>query len=140
MKSEKWAVFLILTFILILATFNSIASITMIVFDKKKDINVLSTMGAGLPLIKGIFLIVGTLITAIGNFLGLLLGIIVCYLQQTYKLINFEGNFVTDSIPVHIELTDILLIFCTVMAIGLIAAWIPIRKISLPSINPANPS
>jgi lipoprotein-releasing system permease protein len=65
------------------------------------------------------------------------LGILICYLQQTYKLINFEGNFVTDSIPVNIETMDVFLIFCTVMAIGLIAAWIPIRKISLPAINPA---
>ena len=137
MKSEKWAVFLILTFILILATFNSIASITMIIFDKKKDINMLSCMGAGLPLIKSIFLIEGILITVIGNILGLCLGILICYLQQTYKLINFEGNFVTDSIPVNIETMDVFLIFCTVMAIGLIAVWIPIRKISLPAINPA---
>jgi len=140
MKSEKWAVFLILTFILILAAFNSIASITMIVFDKKKDINTLSSMGASLSLIKGIFLIEGTLITLIGNILGLGLGLMICYLQNSYKLIKFEGNFVTDSIPVHIQTADIFLIFGTVMVIGFITAWIPIRKITLPAINPANPN
>ena len=140
MESEKWAVFLILTFILILAAFNSIASVTMIVFDKKKDINTLSSMGASLRLIKGIFLIEGSLITLVGNVLGLGLGLMVCYLQQSYKLIEFEGNFVTDSIPVDVHYADIFLIFVTVMVIGIVTTWIPIRKITLPAINPANPN
>ena len=85
-------------------------------------------------------MIEGTLITLIGNILGLGLGLIICYLQDSYKLIKFEGNFVTDSIPVHVETTDIFLIFGTVMVIGFITAWIPIRKITLPAINPANPN
>ena len=129
MKSEKLAVFLILTFILILATFNSVASVTMIIFDKQKDIGILSSMGAKNSAIKSIFLTEGILINMIGNLSGLIFGILICYLQSTYGLIKFEGNFVTESIPVHVDWIEVTYIFGTVFLIGLFAAWIPTRKI-----------
>ena len=129
MKSEKWAVFLILSFILIIATFNSIASITMLIFDKKKDIAVLWSMGADMRLIRNIFLYEGLLISLLGNILGLLLGTLICWIQQTYKVIEFKGSFVTDSIPVKMELLDFVYVFITVFVIGLIAAWFPVRQI-----------
>ena len=129
MKSEKWAVFLILSFILVIATFNSIASITMLIFDKKKDIAVLWSMGADRRLIKNIFLNQGLLISLSGNISGLLLGTLICWLQQTYKVIKFRGSFVTDFIPVKMELQDFVYVFITVFLIGLIAAWFPVRRI-----------
>jgi len=130
MKSEKWGVFLILTFILILATFNSIASITMIVFDKKKDIRILWGMGAETSLIKRIFLMEGMFITLLGNVIGITLGALICHIQQTYEVIRFEGNFVAEAIPVTMEPMDFIYVFITVTTIGLIAGWIPVRKIS----------
>lgn len=129
LKSEKWAVFLILTFILIIATFNSIASITMLIFDKKKDIAVLWSMGADMRLIKSIFLNEGLLISLSGNISGLLLGTLICWLQQTYKFVGFSGSFVTDSIPVNMALLDFIYVFITVFIIGLISAWFPVRQV-----------
>ena len=129
MKSEKWAVFLILSFIIILAAFNSIASITMIILDKKKDIGILRSMGADAQLIKGIFLTEGLLISLIGNLSGLALGALICFIQYKFEIIKFQGNFVADAIPVAMYATDFLYVFLTVFAIGLIAAWLPVRKI-----------
>ena len=129
MKSEKLAVFLILTFILILATFNSVASVTMIIFDKQKDIGILSSMGAERNTIKSIFVTEGLLINLLGNISGITLGLLICYLQSTYGIIKFEGNFVTESIPVHVDWKEVICIFGTVLLIGLLAAWVPTRKI-----------
>jgi len=129
MKSEKWAVFLILSFILIIATFNSIASVTMLIFDKKKDIAVLWSMGADMRLIRKIFLNEGLLISLSGNILGLLLGMLICWIQQTYKIVEFRGSFVTDFYPVKMELMDFVYVFTTVFVIGVIAAWFPVRQI-----------
>ena len=130
MKSEKWAVFLILTFILIIATFNSIASVTMIILDKKKDIGMLWSMGSDTGTIRKIFLAEGLLLSFFGNTGGLLLGVVIWYLQQTFKLIKFEGNFVADAIPVSMEAADFIYVFITVFVIGLIAAWLPSSRIS----------
>ncbi|MBN4072169.1 ABC transporter permease [Flavobacteriales bacterium AH-315-E23] len=129
MKSEKWAVFLILSFIVILAAFNSIASITMIILDKKKDIGILRSMGADTSRIKKIFLMEGLLINLIGILGGLVLGAGICYAQYKFEIIKFQGNFVADAIPVAMYPTDFLYVFITVFIIGLIAAWLPVRKI-----------
>ena len=129
MKSEKWAVFLILSFIIILAAFNSIASITMIILDKKKDIGVLRSMGAEPKLIKRIFLMEGILISLIGNVVGLALGALICYIQIRFEIIKFQGNFVADAIPVSMQATDFVYVFITVFLIGVLAAWLPVRKI-----------
>jgi len=129
MKSEKWAVFLILSFIVILAAFNSIASITMIILDKKKDIGILRSMGADAWLIKRIFLTEGILISVIGNLSGLALGAAICFVQYKFEIIKFQGNFVADAIPVTMYISDFLYVFLTVFVIGLIAAWLPVRKI-----------
>lgn len=129
MKSEKWAVFLILSFIIILAAFNSIASITMIILDKKKDIGILRSMGADAGLIKRIFLTEGILISVIGNLSGLALGAAICFVQYKFEVIKFQGNFVADAIPVAMYISDFLYVFLTVFVIGLIAAWLPVRKI-----------
>ena len=129
MKAEKWAVFLILSFIAILAAFNSVASITMIILDKKKDIGILGAMGAESQSIKKIFLTEGLLISLIGNVSGLLLGAGICYAQSTFEIIKFEGNFVADAIPVTMYFTDFLYVFLTVFAIGFLAALLPVSRI-----------
>lgn len=132
MRSEKWAIFLILTFILIIASFNIIGSLSMLIIDKKKDILTLRNMGASNSLIEKIFLVEGWLISAIGSISGLLLGTTISWIQQRFGLIKLtgSGSFIIDSYPVHIEAVDILLIWITVLLIGFFAARYPVRQIS----------
>jgi lipoprotein-releasing system permease protein len=132
MKSEKWAIFLILTFILVIASFNIIGSLSMLIIDKKKDIVTLRNMGAGNRLIGRIFLVEGWLISITGSALGIVLGSVISWIQQRFGVIKLSGSgsFVIDAYPVKIEETDILLIWVTVLLIGLIAARFPVRQIS----------
>jgi len=132
MKSEKWAIFLILTFILIIASFNIIGSLSMLIIDKKADIATLRNMGAGNRLIERIFLVEGWLISIVGSILGLALGTIISWVQQQFGLIRLTGSgtFVIDAYPVKIEILDILLIWSTVLVIGLLAARYPVSQIS----------
>lgn len=133
MKSEKWAIFLILTFILIIATFNVIGSLSMLILDKKKDIQVLQSMGANTKLIKQIFVIEGSLISILGAVLGLFLGGLICWLQLQFGLISLgeaDGSFVVNNYPVKVQILDFIYIFLTVCLIGIAAAWIPARQIS----------
>lgn len=133
MKSEKWAIFLILTFILLIATFNVIGSLSMLILDKKKDIAILRSMGASNRLIRRIFLLEGSLISLIGAISGLILGAAICLIQMEFGIIRLgdaEGAFVVNTYPVVMQWTDIVYIFFTVTVIGLIAAWIPSRQIS----------
>lgn len=131
MKSEKWAVFLILAFILIIATFNVIGSLTMLILEKKKDIAILKSLGANNRLIKNIFLIEGMLITIIGAIAGLVAGGLICYAQQTFGFVSLgsEGSFVVDAYPVQMQFTDFLYVFFTVLLIGFTAAFIPARQL-----------
>jgi lipoprotein-releasing system permease protein len=133
MKSEKWAIFFILTFILIIATFNVIGSLTMLILDKKKDIAILHSMGAGKQLIKRIFLIEGIMISIGGAATGLILGGLISWLQQKFGFIGLgsgTGSFVVDAYPVKIIFSDFVLVFITVISIGLIAAWYPVNQLS----------
>jgi len=133
MKSEKWAIFLILTFILVIATFNVIGSLTMLILDKKKDIAILHSMGANNQMIRRIFIFEGLLISVGGALMGLILGGLVSWLQQQYGLISLGGGggtFVVDAYPVRIQLLDFLLIFITVVVIGFVSVWYPVRQIS----------
>ncbi|TFH26040.1 MAG: FtsX-like permease family protein [Bacteroidia bacterium] len=132
MRSEKWAIFLILTFILIIASFNIIGSLSMLIIEKKKDILTLRNMGAGNSLIKKIFLVEGWMISAIGSITGLLLGTTISWIQQRFGVIKLSGSgsFIIDAYPVHIEVIDIILIWITVLLIGFLAARYPVRQIS----------
>jgi lipoprotein-releasing system permease protein len=127
MKSEKLWVFIVLVFILIVATFNVIGSLTMLIIEKKKDIRILWDMGADLILIRKIFLIEGALITLIGLFGGLLLGTLVCLGQQRYAWIKFNESFVVSAYPIKMFPEDFLVVFAVVLCIGLLAAWYPVR-------------
>ncbi len=137
MKTEKWAIFLILTFILIIASFNIIGSLSMLIIDKKRDILTLRNMGASHRLIGRIFLVEGWLISITGSLLGLGLGTGISWIQQRFGVIKLagSGSFVIDSYPVKIEGIDILLIWVTVILIGLIAARYPVRQISRKYLN-----
>jgi len=127
MKSEKLWVFIVLVFILIVATFNVIGSLTMLIIEKKKDIRILWDMGADLILIRKIFLIEGTLITLIGLIGGLLLGTLICLGQQHFAWVKFNESFVVSAYPVKMLMSDYFLVFGVVLFIGLLAAWYPVR-------------
>ena len=132
MKSEKWAIFLILTFILIIASFNVIGSLTMLIIEKKKDIDTLRSLGTSLSVLRKIFLFEGWMISILGAILGLMTGTIICWIQQHFGLIKIQGSdsFVIDTYPVNIELPDFIYVFLTVLFIGYLAAWYPVRYIT----------
>jgi len=138
MKSEKWAIFLILTFILLIATFNVIGSLSMLILDKKKDIAVLQSMGANNQLIRRIFLFEGSLISMIGALSGLILGTLICVMQMQFGLVGLgdaNGAFIVNSYPVILQWTDFVYVFFTVFIIGILATWIPTRRISQQYLN-----
>lgn len=132
MKSEKWAVFFILVFILIVASFNVIGSLTMLIIDKKKDIAILKSMGATMQTIKNIFLLQGMLISSYGAIGGIVTGLIICFIQQTYGIIGLgsTGSFVVDAYPVKIIPADLFFVLGTVLLIGFLASLIASRNIS----------
>lgn len=133
MQSEKWAIFMILIFILLIASFNIIASITMLIIDKRHDISILRSMGADDSAIRRIFFIEGLGISLVGAIVGLFVGGIVCWLQMTYgfvKLGGGGGSFIVDAYPVAIHVVDVMWTFVAVMIIGLFAAWIPVRFVT----------
>ena len=125
LNSEKWAIFLILTFVLIIAIFNIIGSLTMLVIDKRKDIAILSSLGADKSLIRGIFFIEGMMISMLGCILGMLAGLIFILFQQQFGFISMSGtNLMVDTYPVGIKLTDFVLVFGTVLLVSVIASAI----------------
>lgn len=133
MQGEKWAIFFILGFVLIIASFNILGSLSMLIIDKKSDIIILQSMGASQQLIRTIFLFEGWLISLIGAAFGLVLGIFVCWLQMEFGLLKIpgnEGSFIFSSYPVEVRVTDLIYIFLLVSGIGFLAAWYPIRFIS----------
>jgi len=132
MKSEKFYIFLILTFILMVASFNIIGSLTMLIIDKKEDIATFRSLGANLPTIRKIFLTEGWLITIIGAVFGLCLGFVICWLQIEFELVKLgaSGSFIVDAYPVRLIWTDFILVFLTVVGIGYGAAWYPVRYIT----------
>ncbi len=132
MRSEKWAIFFILTFIVIIAAFNITGSLTMLVLEKIKDINILQSMGASLKTVRMIFLFEGIMISSGGALIGLFLGGLVSWLQTRFGLIRIqaEGTFIIDTYPVQIYLPDFILVFFTVAIIGFFASWLPARKIN----------
>ena len=132
MKSEKWVTYLILTFILIIATFNIIGSLSIIMVDKKEDISFLWNLGADKPMIRRIFFIEGGLISLSGAVAGLLLGGIICWLQQAFGLVQLStsGSFVISAYPVKMEWLDFLAVLGTVIVIGGAATFYPVWQIT----------
>jgi lipoprotein-releasing system permease protein len=132
LKSEKWAIFLILTFILLIATFNVVGSLTMLILEKRKDMAVLWSMGAGTSLLRNVFLAEGLMIGIGGALAGLLAGGLLAYLQQRFGLISLgnQGAFLVDAYPVKIKVLDFITVFLTVSSITLLATWFSVRRIS----------
>ena len=128
MKTEKMAVFLILTFILLIAAFNITSSLTMLIIEKNKDVQVMKTMGASHKLISRIFMTNGLLITAIGAIIGAGIGLVTCILQKQYGLVKLygSGSFIIRYYPVKIIPTDLLLVVITVICIGFFASRLPV--------------
>lgn len=125
---ERWSIFFILTFVMIIAIFNIVGTLTMLVIDKKKDIAILSSIGAGTSLIRKIFFIEGMMIALTGCFAGMLSGLIFCLLQQKFGMITMgEDSFITDSYPVALKVRDFGLVFLTVTLISIIASGISSR-------------
>ena len=129
LNSEKLAVFLILTFILIIATFNIISSLSMLMIDKKNDIKTLSNLGATKRDLQQLFWLEGLLTTAIGCITGLLLGLGVCFAQLKLGLLQMgEGSFVVNHYPVAVQAKDVIIVLITVILIGALASWIPVKQ------------
>lgn len=131
MKSERLAIFFILSFILLIASFNIIGSLTMLIIEKEKDIAILRSLGANNSLIKKIFIIEGWLISVSGAVAGLILGGVVCWLQMRFGLVKLQGeSLILDAYPVAVKLIDFIIVSATVLLIGFWAAWYPVRYMS----------
>lgn len=132
MEIEKLISYIFLTFILMIACFNVIGSLSMLIIDKKNDVQTLRNLGASDNQIVRIFLFEGRMISFIGAVAGVILGLILCLVQQEYGIISLgnSGSFVVDSYPVSVHVWDVVLIFITVLVIGFISVWYPVRYLS----------
>lgn len=131
MQVEKWVIYGILSLILVVATFNMVGALTMLVLEKQKDIAVLKAMGAGEGYIQRIFLNEGFVLAAFGGCLGIIIAIILCLLQIKYKLLKLSGgSFIIDYYPVKMVPADFILVTGTILLISILAAWIPSKKAS----------
>ncbi len=131
MKIEKLIAYIFLSFILVVASFNIIGSLSMLIIDKSGDVATLRNLGASDRQIRRIFLFEGWLISALGAVVGVAGGLLLCWLQQTYGLVGLgrsSGSFVVDAYPVSVHPGDILVIFVTVLAVGFAAVWYPARR------------
>lgn len=133
MEIEKLVSYLFLTFILVIACFNVIGSLSMLILDKKDDVKTLRNLGADDRMISRVFLFEGCMISFCGAIIGIVLGLVLCFLQQTYGLITLGSSgdsFVIDAYPVSVHLWDVVLVFVTVLAVGFLSVWYPVRYLS----------
>lgn len=128
MRSEKIAVYLILLFVIIIVSFNIFGSISLLIIDKRGDIEILRSMGAREPLIKRVFMLQGFLISALGTLIGTALGVGLSLLQYHFEIIKLPGNFIIDHYPVEIVPQDLLYIIAGVLAAGYLISRLPLRK------------
>ncbi len=141
MQTEKWAIYAILTLILIIAAFNMVSALSMLILEKKQDIDILLSMGSGPFRIQRIFTNTGLLLGGIGTVLGVLIALLLCILQQQYHLVPITGNtFLIDYFPVKIIWTDLLLVIGNTGIIVLLASWLPARKATVSAKHPLNES
>jgi lipoprotein-releasing system permease protein len=128
MRSERLAIFFILTLILIIASFSIIGSLTMLIIEKERDIEILRSLGANNTLIRKIFIFEGWLISIIGAFAGVLLGFAVCWIQQKYGIVRLQSeSLIVNAYPVVMKIKDFIIVPGTVLVIGFWAAWYPVR-------------
>lgn len=125
---EKWVMFVILMFVLFIASFNMVGALTMLVIEKKKDMAILRTMGAQPSLIRAVFLTEGVLWSGMGGLCGLVLGATICIVQQRFGIVQVGEGMLIDAYPVLLAVPDILMVLATTLVVGLAAAWYPARK------------
>lgn len=133
MQVEKVLAYLFLSFILVVACFNIIGSLSMLIIEKKKDVQTLRNLGATDRTLTRVFLFEGRMISALGAVVGILLGLLLCWLQQEFGLVpmgDSSGTFVVNAYPVSVHYSDMLIVFITVLAVGWAAAWYPVRYMS----------
>ena len=133
MSIEKLMAYIFLTFILVVACFNIIGSLSMLIIDKKNDVVTVRNLGANDKQITRVFLFEGRMIAVIGAVIGIGLGLLLCLLQQQYGFVRLgesEGSFIVDAYPVSVHYTDVAIIFVTVIAVGWLAVWYPVRALS----------
>lgn len=133
MSIEKMIAYIFLTFILVVACFNIIGSLSMLIIDKKNDVVTLRNLGANDKQITRVFLFEGRMIAVIGAVIGIGLGLLLCFLQQQYGFVRLgdsEGSFIVDAYPVSVHYSDVAIIFMTVIAVGWLAVWYPVRALS----------
>lgn len=138
MQIEKVLAYVFLTFILIVACFNIISSLSMLIIDKKNDINTLHNLGANDRQIQSIFLYEGRIISAVGALIGIALGLALCGLQQAFGFVKMgesSGTFIVNAYPVSVHYWDVLVVFITVILIGWAASWIPARRLRKQILN-----
>lgn len=136
MRLEKWFIYAVLTLILIIAAFNMVGALTMLVLEKRKDISVLQSLGADRSFIKKIFLSEGILLAAVGAATGIIMALIISFLQMKFHLIKLVGNsFLIDYFPVKLVPTDFILVVLTSAVIAFVASWFPARKASQQMFN-----
>ncbi|MEY8719604.1 FtsX-like permease family protein [Bacteroides stercorirosoris] len=133
MEIEKFISYLFLTFILAIACFNVIGSLSMLILDKREDAETLRNLGADDRLIARIFLFEGRLISLFGALAGIILGLLLCFFQQRFGIISLgggSGSFIVDAYPVSVHVTDVILIFITVIAVGFLSVWYPVHYLT----------
>ena len=133
MEIEKFISYLFLTFILAIACFNVIGSLSMLILDKREDVETLRNLGADDRLIARIFLFEGRLISLFGALSGIVLGLLLCYIQQRFGIISLgggNGSFIVDAYPVSVHVTDVVLIFITVITVGFLSLWYPVHYLT----------
>jgi lipoprotein-releasing system permease protein len=138
MQIEKFIAYIFLTFILIVACFNIIGSLSMLIIDKREDVVTLRNLGANDRQISSIFLFEGRLIVAIGAIVGVALGLLLCWLQQRFGLVGMGGSsgmFVVNAYPVSVHYQDVLFVFFTVLVVGSVAVWYPVQHFSRRLLN-----
>ena len=132
MKVEKLMAFLILTFIIVIAAFNIIGSLSMLIYEKKESISILKSMGASKALVTRIFLFEGWLVSLGGVLIGIVLGAVLVVLQEHFGFVGFGGNaddYIISAYPVQLQWLDVVIVFFTVTAVGILAAWYPVKAI-----------
>ena len=133
LQIEKWVTYLILSFILLIAIFNIVGSLSMLIIEKKEDVKILSGLGAEESLIKNIFLFEGWLISVVGAFIGIVIGVALCYIQMEFgiiKLVSTAGTYLVDAYPVNLVFSDVIVIFLTVISMGFFASYIATRRLN----------
>lgn len=132
-RIEKWLISLLLAFISLIAVINIVGSLSMLIIDKSKDSQILSNLGASDRTIRRIFLLEGWLISAIGTFVGLIIGVVICICQQEFGWLKMGNgsNYILSAYPIQVQPTDILLVAFIVLGLGFLAAWWPSRKVKI---------